>query len=110
MLACEKLEQVVQFINEEKRHVENLSAILQIQNKLSGLDFHLLQPGRTLIKESVLTQLIDGKEKNRLFCLFNDILVIAKVYITSRVKLINTRKKENNFSSLTVRNGMLPLV
>ncbi|GAA5959355.1 hypothetical protein JCM21900_000702 [Sporobolomyces salmonicolor] len=59
-------------------HTNDLS-ILDLQRSFTNLDFALLSPGRRLLHSGILRKLgRSGKEQERVFFLFNDVLLYAR--------------------------------
>jgi hypothetical protein len=76
--AFEKIQHIGSHINEEQRQVENMSKLLEIQNRISGEFGTLMQPHRRLVREGQLTKLNPGlvtSTNSRLLFLFSDIIV-----------------------------------
>jgi hypothetical protein len=80
--ALHKIKHIATHINDAKRQVENMSKLIEIQNRISGsMGTTLIAPHRRLIREGVL-QTIENKglfgsihQKVGLFYLFSDILL-----------------------------------
>jgi hypothetical protein len=87
--ALAKIESIASHVNESKRHVENMSKLLDIQNRLQDNKFVLFKPDRRLLREGMLKRLKEdyvlSDSSNRpaaehemvdqLFFLFNDLLL-----------------------------------
>jgi hypothetical protein len=76
-----KVQQIAGSINEGQRQMENMSKLLEIQNRMTG-GIPLLSPGRSLIRDGPLTKFASGflgtqSSHTRLFFLFNDKLLWA---------------------------------
>ncbi len=76
-----KVQVIATHINEQKKQMENLSKLIEIQNRISGDYNELLQPSRSLVREAPIvikeaTGLFGGvTNEPRIFFLFNDILL-----------------------------------
>lgn len=55
--ALTKIESIAAHVNENKRHVENMSKLLDIQSRVSDPKFVLFQPDRRLLREGVIKRL-----------------------------------------------------
>ena len=102
-VALSKIESIAEFVNESKRHVENMSKLLDIQNRLKRTEsFTIFKPDRRLIKEGMIRRLKEdyvleggrqelssGDVDEHLFFLFNDLLLWTTVQfdIVGHVKL-----------------------
>lgn len=76
--AFDKIQNIGSHINEEQRQVENMSKLLEIQNRISGEFGTLMQPHRRLVREGQLTKVNPGlvtSTNARLLFLFSDIIV-----------------------------------
>ena len=87
--ALAKAESIAEHVNESKRHVENMSKLLDIQNRLHDNKFVLFKPDRRLLREGMLKRLKDDyvlsdsslrpasehDMVDQLFFLFNDLLL-----------------------------------
>lgn len=81
--AIEKVQRIASHINESRREMENMSALLRLRETIHGLPEHLVlfEPHRHLIKEAKMREIKIGgvfstvKESDRIFYLFNDLLV-----------------------------------
>ena len=88
-VALHKIEGIATFVNEQKRSAENMSKLLDIQNRLKRSEsFTIFKPDRRLIKEGMIRRLREEyvMERSReepypsdvdeeLFFLFNDLLL-----------------------------------
>ena len=79
-IAKEKIDEVVDMVNEGKRLAERQMKIIEIQNKMEGLQRDLVTPSRRFVREgeTEVRHKITGKGENRYLFLFNDLVVIAK--------------------------------
>ena len=57
IFALTKIESIAQHVNESKRHVENMSKLIDIQNRLRDHKFVLFKPDRRLLREGMLRRL-----------------------------------------------------
>jgi len=80
--ASKKIEAVVEYINEGKRHAEQLQKIYEIQESIEGADAELVEPTRRFMSEgNVLLHFSENDKKKAQDChvfLFNDLAVFAK--------------------------------
>ncbi len=81
--ALQKVGTVADYINQKKKQSDNLMRMLVIQSKMSGSKSKktvILQPGRTLIHEGELHQVVSkkGKLRKKKLFLFNDVIMISK--------------------------------
>jgi len=89
-LALSKIEAVAAHVNEAKRHVENMSKLLDIQNRIKDAQFLLFKPDRRLLREGMLRRLreeyvldhsgtraaeLSTESVEQLVFLFNDLLL-----------------------------------
>lgn len=73
--ALREMESLGDYINENKRHHEQINQILDIQAKLQKFpEETLVKPGRVFIRDGVLLR---GKERYNVF-LFTDALIYSK--------------------------------
>jgi len=79
LTAVEKLRKLTTFVNEQKREVEDASAIVNIQQNIRGKFPSLLVPYRRFLKEGYLNFGENGsiRSKEGYAFLFNDILVFT---------------------------------
>ncbi|ELR11300.1 RhoGEF domain containing protein [Acanthamoeba castellanii str. Neff] len=83
LAAVAKMTEVVTDVNENKRKVENVQKLLEIQNAIvsdTGVvgTLKLVEPGRKFVQEGMLVDLRAGKEMERKYFLFNNILILAR--------------------------------
>lgn len=95
-----KVQQIAGSINEGQRQMENMSKLVEVQNRLTG-GFQLLIPGRNLIRDGALSKFASGflgtqSTHTRLFFLFNDKLLWAttKYEYRGHVELIGATLSE----------------
>jgi len=83
-LAFNKVQKIAQHINEQQRHVENMSVLLSIQNAIDGASLkgvafgNLMAPTRRLLRTGILHKVSSGLLANfhvRRVYLFNDLLL-----------------------------------
>ena len=87
-VALSKIESIGTHINESKRQVEQMSKLLDIQNRLRNKEFVIFKPDRRLIKEGLIRRLTEeyvlersrdephsGDVEELLLFLFNDLLL-----------------------------------
>ena len=102
LAAHKKLHDIASQVNEAKRHEENVTKILEIQNSLVGCDSIIL-PGRKFIREGLVEC---GKESYQIY-LFNDILLLSKAsssfFSVYRGSL--RFKKKINLLMMTITDG-----
>lgn len=83
--ALHKVEETTKYVNEEKRAVENMTRLIDIQNLIKGTTTETMKPGRRFICEGIIGMskgvLKKGKNqvKDRRFFLFNDMLMWASL-------------------------------
>jgi len=96
--ALAKMEAIAKYVNEAKRHEENITKVVEIQQMLTGCE-NLVTPTRKYIREGDLTE-VDGKKKTiRHFYLFNDLLLWTSTGSGSMKK--NMIKKSMQFKGQT---------
>lgn len=114
--ALAKIESIASHVNESKRHVENMSKLLDIQNRLQKNDFVLFRPDRRLLREGMLKRLkeeyvlsessnrpaADYEMVDQLFFLFNDLLLwtTPAFDITGSVELCKLSCLPNQVASM----------
>ncbi|KAL6073123.1 RhoGEF domain containing protein [Balamuthia mandrillaris] len=79
--AYNKVTEVVTDVNENKRRMESVQKLLEIQNTVlsDGVPvLKLVAPGRRFVHEGTLTHIEAGKEKERQYFLLNDMIILAK--------------------------------
>jgi hypothetical protein len=104
-------------INESIRAAESDEHVRQLQRKLVGLDFPLLQPGRVFVREGVLDKVCKKDVKPRHFYLFNDMLLYAndtmgqlrlsKVFPIAEGLSIGESTRERAFQIITPKKSFL---
>lgn len=72
-----ELQSVANLINERKRMAENFQKLVEIQQIIIGSDFTIIEPTRRFVREAVFVKISGGKQQERHFILFNDVLVYA---------------------------------
>jgi len=96
--ASDKIDQVVSYINENKKVVDNLEALAQIQSKVENIpdNFEFVSPVRHVIKEfsafetETENEPYSGSEDiEYTFFLFNDMLLFARPSGKNKLKFIN---------------------
>ena len=78
--AFEKIVGIATHVNESQRHIENMTKLLALQDRIQGQAFELLMPHRRLLKEAQLVQKIRGtivQKKPRFVFLFSDMICKA---------------------------------
>ena len=87
--ALDSIKSVAMYVNERKKHVENLSKLVDVQDRISGGSDvpQLVEPYRKFIREGVMVRVSTGgllggmagtlKEKRSVFFLLSDLLVWA---------------------------------
>eukprot|EP01094_Clydonella_sp_ATCC50884_P015859 TRINITY_DN2652_c1_g2_i1.p1 TRINITY_DN2652_c1_g2~~TRINITY_DN2652_c1_g2_i1.p1 ORF type:complete len:627 (+),score=159.62 TRINITY_DN2652_c1_g2_i1:1-1881(+) len=75
--AFEKIETVVDYVNERKRLAENLQRTMDIQTNIVE-DVHILSPSRRFAREAEIMVNEGGKLKDRRLYLFNDLIILVK--------------------------------
>ena len=85
--ALDSIKSVALYVNNGKRDVENLSKLVDVQDRISGGNDvpQLVEPYRRFIREGVMTRVSSGgllgvgtiKEKRSVFFLFSDLLLWA---------------------------------
>ncbi len=85
-LAKEKIDEVVDQVNEGKRTAERQMKIIEIQDQMDGLVEDLVTPSRRFVREgdTEVRHKITGKGEHRHLFLFNDLVVIASAKGHSR--------------------------
>jgi hypothetical protein len=91
--ALQKVEKIASHVNEQKRQVEDMSKLLEIQNKLTGASWSLLLPHRRLVREGTLKKIATtGKiyrsmsKKDVNVYVFNDVFLIANTNNAMKVR------------------------
>jgi hypothetical protein len=82
-LAFNKVQKIAQHVNEQQRHVENMSVLLSIQNTIESSSLksfgNLMTPTRRLLKQGILHKISSGLISSglnvRRVYLFNDLLL-----------------------------------
>ncbi|KAJ5070874.1 faciogenital dysplasia protein [Anaeramoeba ignava] len=71
---------IIDFINDEKRLLENDEKIISIKNSIDGLpnNFQLLNKKRTFLMEGLISKISHGRSQERYFFLFSDLLIYTK--------------------------------
>eukprot|EP01103_Thecamoeba_quadrilineata_P005460 TRINITY_DN15255_c0_g1_i1.p1 TRINITY_DN15255_c0_g1~~TRINITY_DN15255_c0_g1_i1.p1 ORF type:complete len:616 (-),score=147.50 TRINITY_DN15255_c0_g1_i1:134-1981(-) len=78
-LAAKGLERVASLVNESKLKNENQAKIREIASSLSGISADkIIQPSRWFVREATFIKLSKGREQERHFFLFNDVIIWAK--------------------------------
>ena len=110
------------YVNEGKRHVENLSKLVDVQDRVSGSGVpQLVEPFRRFIREGVMTRLSVGmltstmREKKAVFFLFSDLILWTGVdhkfkdaiWLVSAA--LDLRGKERREISLTTAKAHLTI-
>ena len=87
--ALDSIKSVAMYVNEGKKHVENLSKLVDVQDRISGGSDvpQLVEPYRRFVREGVMVRVSSGgllggmsgtlKEKRSVFFLFSDLLLWA---------------------------------
>lgn len=76
--ALEKVRQVADFLNEEKRIAENMQQLAEIESSLTG-DYEIVSRHRHFVEEGEISKCVEeGEQKPCHYFLFNDLLLIAK--------------------------------
>ncbi|XP_074645967.1 uncharacterized protein LOC141902225 [Tubulanus polymorphus] len=75
--ALEVVTKIASHANESMKVGDNFQKLLEIQNSLIG-QFEVVKPGRTLIKKDMLLKLSRKELQERMFFLFNDVLLYTK--------------------------------
>lgn len=73
-----KIQAIAVHVNEHQRHIDNMTKLLDLQDRIEGHDFELLQAHRRLLREGTLVQKLRGRlshKKTRVVFLFSDILL-----------------------------------
>ena len=106
--AVEMITDITREINERKRKIENLSTMLQIQECLNGLREPIINDDREFIEQFIFIK--KSIKHQRLFFLFNDILIVAnekwKVKHILDIRSLDIKKYEIKLS--TKRRSQLP--
>ncbi|KAI3636694.1 hypothetical protein MIR68_005383 [Amoeboaphelidium protococcarum] len=77
--AMQKIEEVLNSINEKTRAVVDREKLLELQSKIeSALPLNLVVDGRRIIREGALQRVNNGKTKDRQFVLLNDYAIVFK--------------------------------
>jgi len=116
--ALMKTKTIAAHINESKRQMENMSKLIEIQNKISGsMGTTILQPARRLIREGQLQEISSKglfgsvKANLRIFFLFNDILLWTttdykfKGVMNLAAASLNTDGKKTHFGNYHGHEG-----
>eukprot|EP01132_Coremiostelium_polycephalum_P002514 gene2514-3112_t len=85
--AFKKMQEVASYVNEKKREAENIAKVTEIQNNFIGKFDNLAEPHRRFVFEGNLCVINpNGKESQRIFYLFNDVLIGTKPITSGLVK------------------------
>ncbi|KAI3635969.1 hypothetical protein MIR68_005850 [Amoeboaphelidium protococcarum] len=77
--AMQKIEEVLNSINEKTRAVVDREKLLELQSKIeSAVPLNLVVDGRRIIREGALQRVNNGKSKDRQFVLLNDYAIVFK--------------------------------
>ena len=101
--ALDKLESIAAYINSSKKYVENMSKLLDIQNRISGLNGVIYMPTRRLLHEGKLR--LHGSDDMLVF-LFNDLYlytnnnfdVCGKIELTD-LQLIDKQQHDDSHTA-----------
>jgi hypothetical protein len=74
----EKMMETAEYVNEKAKEAENIAKVMEIERNLVGKFSSLISPQRKFVRQGVLQEVIKNQLHERLFILFNDILVRAK--------------------------------
>ena len=84
--ALDSIKAVATYVNEGKRHAENVSKLVDVQDRVSGSGVpQLVEPFRRFIREGIMNRISVGllsstlREKKSVFFLFSDLLLWAGV-------------------------------
>ena len=87
--ALTKIQTVVTIVNDGARKAESVHKILDIQSKLTNKS-SIIAPTRSFIRNGTIDLLVGNDTKKREIYLFNDMLMIGKVYDNGGIKPIAT--------------------
>eukprot|EP01114_Cavostelium_apophysatum_P010192 TRINITY_DN2367_c0_g1_i2.p1 TRINITY_DN2367_c0_g1~~TRINITY_DN2367_c0_g1_i2.p1 ORF type:complete len:778 (+),score=302.94 TRINITY_DN2367_c0_g1_i2:1160-3493(+) len=77
LAALAKMEKIASYVNEAKRHDENIAKVLEIQTTVAGCE-NIVGPTRVFIREGPLQKVSQGKSHLYHWFLFNDLLIYCK--------------------------------
>jgi len=77
-LAFQKILDITAYLDEREQEYENVSKVLAVQDKCSGVQ-NLALPHRKFVKEGSFTEWRGGNKKMRYGFLFNDLLLVTKI-------------------------------
>jgi hypothetical protein len=78
-----KTQAVAEYVNDRKKHLENLQKMLEIRDRVQeAKGFTLVTPSRTYVREGMLGKVnAHGKLQDRYFFLFNDCLCTYQIVL-----------------------------
>eukprot|EP00007_Cunea_sp_BSH-02190019_P004479 CAMPEP_0174238998 /NCGR_PEP_ID=MMETSP0417-20130205/13156_1 /TAXON_ID=242541 /ORGANISM="Mayorella sp, Strain BSH-02190019" /LENGTH=564 /DNA_ID=CAMNT_0015317893 /DNA_START=138 /DNA_END=1829 /DNA_ORIENTATION=+ len=79
--AKQKIDEVVDYVNEGKRVAERQNRIVEIQNAMTDLTMELILPTRRFVRagSTTLRHTITGKAQDRHLILFNDLILLTRL-------------------------------
>eukprot|EP00005_Dracoamoeba_jomungandri_P013189 CAMPEP_0174265798 /NCGR_PEP_ID=MMETSP0439-20130205/27916_1 /TAXON_ID=0 /ORGANISM="Stereomyxa ramosa, Strain Chinc5" /LENGTH=833 /DNA_ID=CAMNT_0015352429 /DNA_START=119 /DNA_END=2620 /DNA_ORIENTATION=- len=95
--ALEKVQKVVEEVEETKNMLENLQTILDIQRNISGINGTLVVPGRESLMSGKLLVNQTGTWSTRFAYLFTDLMIYCKINSSGTAKSLQNRKKRYVF-------------
>ncbi|GAM26345.1 hypothetical protein SAMD00019534_095200 [Acytostelium subglobosum LB1] len=94
--SLKRMQDVAMSINEKKREAENIQKVSEIQSNFVGKFENLAEPHRRFVHEGPLCVVAaSGKESQRIFYLFNDVLVGAKSTTSGLLRKDGRKVKES---------------
>eukprot|EP01133_Synstelium_polycarpum_P010927 gene10927-12734_t len=84
--SLKQMQIVAAYVNEKTREAENIQKVTEIQNNFIGKFENLAEPHRRFVHEGNLSVINpNGKESQRIFYLFNDVLIGTKPVTSASV-------------------------
>eukprot|EP01096_Ripella_sp_DP13-Kostka_P000665 TRINITY_DN10745_c1_g1_i2.p1 TRINITY_DN10745_c1_g1~~TRINITY_DN10745_c1_g1_i2.p1 ORF type:complete len:780 (+),score=342.50 TRINITY_DN10745_c1_g1_i2:161-2500(+) len=103
-LAFEKIEKVVEYVNERKRQAETLQKTFQIQDQIEGGDkLNLVEPSRRFVRDGLFNIYVRNVKKEWKIYLFTDLVVITK----PKKNIIGQDARDHYKSTVSLGNARL---
>lgn len=102
--AFEKIEKVVEYVNERKRHAEILQKTFQIQEQIEGGEkLDLVGPGRKFVRDGLFNIYVRNVKREWKIYLFTDLVVITK----PKKNIIGQDARDHYKSTVSLGNARL---
>jgi hypothetical protein len=77
--ALVQVQEIAHLINQKKKEIESMEKLLEIESNVTDLPkgFKIVVPNRRLVREGPLIKVSKGRAQERVFFLFNDIILYA---------------------------------